>query len=102
MACIGQDRAIGGGVTDHGATTPYRVEEDFMGWTTVHVAYSRPDAEVIGAVLRGRGIEVLVVADDAGGTGPKLAFSNGVAVRVRDEDVPRAIAALATGSPRKG
>lgn len=102
MACIGQDRAIDGDVTDHGATTPYWVDEDFMGWTTVHVAYSRPDAEVIGAVLRGCGIEVLVVADYAGGTGPELAFSNGVEVRVRDEEASRAMAALATDSPRKG
>lgn len=72
-----------------------------MGWTTVHIAYSRPEAEVIGAVLRARDIEALVTADDAGGTGPELAFSNGVEVRVRDEEVPRAVAALATGSPRK-
>ncbi len=74
-----------------------------MIWTVVHTAYSRPDAEVIGAVLRGHGIEVSVVADDAGGTGPELAFSNGVDVRVREQDAARALGLLrrGTGSRRE-
>ena len=68
-----------------------------MTWTVVHTAYSRPDAELVGAILRGHGIEVFVAADDAGGTGPELAFSNGVEVRVPDEAAVRAAEILRRG-----
>ena len=70
-----------------------------MGWSTVHVAYSRPDAEVVGAILRGHGIEVFVSSDDAGTMGPELAFSNGVQVRVRDEDLAMASELLNAEGP---
>jgi hypothetical protein len=59
-------------------------------WAVVHRASSRPDAEVVAAVLRGHGIEVLVTGDDVGTLDGALAFSNGVEVRVPDRDAPRA------------
>jgi len=70
-------------------------------WIVVHTAYSRPDAELVGAILRGHGIEVFVAADDAGGTGPELAFSNGVEVRVPDEAAARAAEILLRGTTTK-
>ena len=70
-----------------------------MTWTVVYTAYNRPDAELVGAILRGHGIDVFVAADDAGGTGPELAFSSGVEVRVPDKDAARAAEVLRSGTP---
>jgi len=61
-----------------------------MGWAVAHVAGSRPDAEVVGAILRGNGIETFIAGDDAGTTDPALAFSNGIEVRVHAEDLEMA------------
>lgn len=61
-----------------------------MTWTVVHRAFSRPDAEVVAAVLRGHGIDALVTGDDVGSLDGALAFSNGIEVRVLDRDAARA------------
>lgn len=68
-----------------------------MAWTVVHVTYTRPEADLIGAVLRGEGIDVFIAADDAGGMGPELAFSNGVEIRVPEGDAARARETLRRG-----
>jgi len=56
-----------------------------MAWSVAHVAYSRPDAEVIAALLRSHGIETFIAGDDP--TGPEFAFVHGIEVRVHQEDL---------------
>lgn len=72
-----------------------------MKWTTVHVASSRPDAEVVAARLRAEGIRVFVTSDDGGAVDPALAFSNGVQVRVPDDDAGRAVVVLGATQRRR-
>ncbi|HSM02502.1 MAG TPA: DUF2007 domain-containing protein [Acidimicrobiia bacterium] len=67
-----------------------------MGWAVAHVAYSRPDAEVIAALLRGHGIENFVAGDDP--TGPEFAFVQGIEVRVHEEDLEMAKEILRDGA----
>ncbi len=63
---------------------------------------SRLEAEMAAAFLEAEGIEVLILADDAGGAYPMLQFLRGVRLLVAPEDEARAkeiLAAMAQGAP---
>ncbi len=63
---------------------------------------SRVLAEMAASVLEAEGIEVLVLADDAGGAYPMLQFLRGVRLLVASEDEARAkeiLQAMAEGAP---
>jgi hypothetical protein len=52
---------------------------------------SRTDAEIAEAQLRSAGVDAYIVADDAGGAAPHIAYvSGGARLMVRREDIERA------------
>lgn len=51
---------------------------------------SRPEAEVVVALLRSEGIEAIVLTDSAGGFEPQLDMIRGVRVLVAEEDLSAA------------
>lgn len=59
-------------------------------WKTVKVCSNRPEAEIIGGLLRQHGFEVNIRSDDIGGLYPPLALSSGVKVQVAAEDLEEA------------
>lgn len=58
-----------------------------MGPVIVYTAADRMEAETIVALLRSYRIDATIHADDAAGTGPNLAFVQGVAVKVAPSQV---------------
>jgi predicted Fe-Mo cluster-binding NifX family protein len=63
---------------------------------------SRMEAEMAASWLEAEGIEVLVLADDAGGAYPMLQFLRGVRLLVAPEDEARAkevLQAMQQGAP---
>ncbi len=56
----------------------------------IGIYFTRHEAEFAQSMLEANGIEAVIAADDAGGYGPGLTFSRGVALLVREEDVGRA------------
>ena len=63
-------------------------------WVTIQSCSSRIEAEIVAGVLRENGIEARLIADDAGGTRPELAFALGVRVQVRERDREEALQVL--------
>lgn len=51
---------------------------------------TRPDAELGKSVLAANGIEATIASDDAGTTGPGLAFTRGVRLVVHQDDIQKA------------
>lgn len=54
------------------------------------VYYYRHEAELARSALEARGIACSITADDAGGQGIGIQFTNGVVLWVRTEDLARA------------
>ena len=59
-------------------------------------------ADMAKSALEAAGIESAIRADDAGGMRPHMAFSRGVALLVRADDVARAIEVLETPATTEG
>ena len=57
--------------------------------------YNRIEAEIAQGILEAEGIEVVIRADDAGGTYPMLQFIRGVKLMVAPEDKVQAQEILA-------
>ncbi len=70
-----------------------------MELVTIHVASGRIEAETVAAFLSAHDIDASVVADDAGGAGPNLAFVQGVPVQVRDSSADQARELLCEQAP---
>jgi hypothetical protein len=67
--------------------------EDFINFKTYSARY---EAELAQSVLETNGIETLISSDDAGGVGPALAFTRGVQLLVKEEDIQKAEELLKT------
>jgi hypothetical protein len=57
---------------------------------TVQVFSSEIEANIAKGALEANNIEAVVLTDDAGGMNPSLAYTNGVRLAVREEDVKKA------------
>jgi hypothetical protein len=58
---------------------------------TVQTYTSRPEAEIARGLLESNGIDVLIIADDAGGMIPSpMQYSYGVIVKVQKKDFVKA------------
>jgi predicted Fe-Mo cluster-binding NifX family protein len=66
---------------------------------------NRIEAEMAAGLLESEGIEVMIMADDAGGAYPMLQFIRGVKLMVAPEDKARAqeiLAAMAQAGDEEG
>jgi hypothetical protein len=63
---------------------------EYQSFVTVQVYHSRQDAELGKSFLEANGIDAVLETDDAGGTGPGLAFTQGVRLLVKTEDTRKA------------
>ena len=61
--------------------------DDFV---VVRTFSTRQEAELAQSALHAAGIEALLRSDEAGGLQPAMAWSNGVALVVRDDDAEEA------------
>jgi hypothetical protein len=63
---------------------------EYRPFVTVQTYHSRQDAELGKSFLEDRGIDAVLETDDAGGASPGLAFTQGVRLLVKTEDVQKA------------
>jgi hypothetical protein len=63
---------------------------EYRPFVMVQTYHSRQDAELGRGFLEDRGIDAVLETDDAGGASPGLAFTQGVRLLVKAEDIRKA------------